>query len=365
MLEFLSDLFNSYLPLIPFLIGFAYPTALSRTKDWGTEIMTDSDLEGVFDAIITWVNAASHATTGHKHDATTSEAPKILATNLDRTGGSAFQGVRVNSGETAFEFKALPSDAILSGFELTTFAVDATAIVVKQGVLLHGVTVIKKTAPTTLTFATAGNWWDGAADSYAGGQGWCYVGVDIDGNIKLLGANPPDKSSYASDGVEGDASGTKYYWWDGATHWRVIGAVRVDTDNKTAWGQLQSGNMVMLDIPQNMSTARSYTWTAAGSKAAGDCATLIPALSDMGVFGLYVNHSGTQTRAGIWIRPNGTTWEGITHYANGLWIGAGNGIGGQRRCMLEAGTQKINYIVDTGDDAIIEIDVEGYVMNIR
>lgn len=66
----------------------AYPTALARTKNWGTEILTDTDLEGQLDLIITFINAALNSSTGHKHDATTSEGPKILTANIDDSAGT-------------------------------------------------------------------------------------------------------------------------------------------------------------------------------------------------------------------------------------------------------------------------------------
>lgn len=65
----------------------AWPALLSRTKDWGTEILTDSDLEGQFDVIVNYVNDMMDASTGHKHDATTSEGPKILVSDLSLTSG--------------------------------------------------------------------------------------------------------------------------------------------------------------------------------------------------------------------------------------------------------------------------------------
>lgn len=55
----------------------AYPSDLVRTKNWGTEILTDSDLEGQFDLIINWVMAALNSTTGHAHDGTSNQGPKL------------------------------------------------------------------------------------------------------------------------------------------------------------------------------------------------------------------------------------------------------------------------------------------------
>lgn len=66
----------------------AYPSALARTKDWGTETLTDADLEGQLDLIITYINAMMNSTSGHKHDATTSEGPKILTANINDAAGA-------------------------------------------------------------------------------------------------------------------------------------------------------------------------------------------------------------------------------------------------------------------------------------
>ena len=58
----------------------AYPSSLVRTKDWGTEILTDADLEGQLDLIINWVMAALNATTGHDHSGSSNKAPNIALT---------------------------------------------------------------------------------------------------------------------------------------------------------------------------------------------------------------------------------------------------------------------------------------------
>lgn len=74
----------------------AWPSSLARTKNWGTEVLTDSDLEGQFDLIINYINDMMNATTGHKHDATTSEGPKINTSGLDL--GSLDQDVNEAKG---------------------------------------------------------------------------------------------------------------------------------------------------------------------------------------------------------------------------------------------------------------------------
>lgn len=55
----------------------AYSSDLTRTKDWGTEILTDSDLEGQFDLIINWVMASMNSSTGHDHSGTSNKGPKV------------------------------------------------------------------------------------------------------------------------------------------------------------------------------------------------------------------------------------------------------------------------------------------------
>ena len=101
----------------------AYPTDLSRTKDWGTEVLTDADLEGQLDLIINWIDAFADETSGHKHDATTNEGPKILVSNLNLASaaagdilfhdgtnlvrlakGTAAQTLKMNAGATAPEW---------------------------------------------------------------------------------------------------------------------------------------------------------------------------------------------------------------------------------------------------------------------
>lgn len=60
----------------------AYDSDLVRTKNWGTEILTDADLEGQFDLIINWIMAAMNSTTGHNHDGSSNHGPKLTPANL-------------------------------------------------------------------------------------------------------------------------------------------------------------------------------------------------------------------------------------------------------------------------------------------
>lgn len=78
----------------------AYPSNLVRTKDWGTEILTDSDLEGQLDIIINWVDAFADETTGHKHDGTSNEGPKlVIADSTDtKLNGGAVSELTIATG---------------------------------------------------------------------------------------------------------------------------------------------------------------------------------------------------------------------------------------------------------------------------
>lgn len=58
----------------------AWPTAAARTKNWGTEILTDGDLEGQFDLLCSYFNDSLNGSSGHGHTGGTSDGPKISLT---------------------------------------------------------------------------------------------------------------------------------------------------------------------------------------------------------------------------------------------------------------------------------------------
>ncbi len=51
----------------------AWPSDSIRTKNWGSEILTDSDLEAQIDLLHTYLNDSLDETAGHKHDGTANE----------------------------------------------------------------------------------------------------------------------------------------------------------------------------------------------------------------------------------------------------------------------------------------------------
>lgn len=110
----------------------AFPSDLVRTKNWGTEVLTDSDLEGQFDLIINWVMAALNATTGHAHDGTSNQGPKLSSSGVTTTFGNGFTTVT----GTSSDYLLIASDvsdsnstkkALASDFTFTPSASNALA----------------------------------------------------------------------------------------------------------------------------------------------------------------------------------------------------------------------------------------------
>lgn len=60
----------------------SYPSDLVRTKNWGTEVLTDADLESQFDLIINWVMASLNDITGHGHTGAGNDGPNIDGASL-------------------------------------------------------------------------------------------------------------------------------------------------------------------------------------------------------------------------------------------------------------------------------------------
>jgi len=199
----------------------------------------------------------------------------------------------------------IPNDAITRGFELVYN--NTTSVKVNPGTLFHGTTKINKTSIATLTLATAGDWWDGATDDYSGGAGWCYIGVNSSGDIKFLGANPPDKAD-----TSGNTDGTKLYWYDSSAYWRVIGAIRVNTSNQVDYKFYQEGDKIFYTVRQialNNGTALTYTDV--------DLSSYIPDITQL----VYLTVDGNSTAH--YLRVNGETTDWIYPTSNqdyACWI---------------------------------------------
>ena len=58
-----------------------FPADSVRTKNWGTEILTDTDLEGQLDLLHNYIKASLDASSGHDHTATGNQSKKIDLTS--------------------------------------------------------------------------------------------------------------------------------------------------------------------------------------------------------------------------------------------------------------------------------------------
>ena len=77
----------------------AWPSDLVRTKNWGSEVLTDSDLEGQFDLIINWLMAAFNSSTGHTHSGSGNNGPLLSSSAVTTTFGNGFTTVTGASGD--------------------------------------------------------------------------------------------------------------------------------------------------------------------------------------------------------------------------------------------------------------------------
>ena len=221
-----------------------------------------------------------------------------------------------------------------------------------SGIVRHGSTLLGKSAFTNLTVATATDWHDGVVDT--GSAVFYYIGINPSGDIKFLGNNPPNIHD-----TDENTDGILYYWDDGTTHWRVLGQIKVDASNNTLV-HFQQGNKVRWDVPVSIASGGGSLSDNAWSSATS-CSSAIPTTSELGVFGLAAVDAGSSP-AGVWIRPNNTTWS--TNTQNGVYSNATDaGPTGQRDCMTD-GSQQIQYFNNTGDSDFA-IDVESYIVNLR
>lgn len=174
----------------------AWPTDLVRTKNWGTEVLTDSDLEGQFDLIIDWLMAFANETTGHSHDATENEGPKIdIATSLKVT--SQAQGDVIYASSATAWARLAPGT---SGQFLKTQGAAANPIwaTVTEGAAFSGwFKKLKVTRPSATTVTVT-------ADE-----------IIISGNLKSSLSVTPDITASGANGLDtgAEANSTWYYIW--------------------------------------------------------------------------------------------------------------------------------------------------------
>jgi len=228
-----------------------FPSDSIRTKNWGTEILTDADLEAQFDLLHAYLQACLNATTGHVHDGSANQGPKLTPANLViasqaqgdvlyassasawarlgagtdgqflQTKGAAANPVWANAG-------TLPHDRVgMYVMQASTI----TITVAPGSVEINGAT-ISKTTNTTLTLTTAGDWAGGVSQQAV--STLAYVIIDASGNIKMTTTAP----THADYGVSiTAANNTKRYATVSAVVYRYIGWFYM---NATGSGQLDT-----------------------------------------------------------------------------------------------------------------------------
>ena len=190
---------------------------------------------------------------------------------------------------------------------------------------------------------------------------WIYVYLynNNDEIAYILADKAPDKADY-----QGNTNGIKKYYIAGDIAYRCIGAVR--TNDGTKNGNLliffQQGNLIMWDIPINITTSPSVGWRWS---SATPCSAAIPSISMQGIFGMMAK--GNQTNVFCAVKPNGSNWScnlsnAISVYAS--FSGASNpsqGVSGQQISLTDS-KQRVQYVLYATS---VALDVEGYAMNIR
>ena len=257
----------------------AFPSDSARTKNWNTEILTDADLEGQLDILHSYFVASLNSTTGHSHDGTSNQGPKINISNLtvssQATGdiyyassstanarlaiGTAGKFLQVNSGATAPEWDTLVVADMPAGSVVQVVTTETSAVVtcattgttwddsipaITDGVQILSRTITPTHASNLLYFFVSGH---GACDSGAnttvhlhkdGAAAVAAIALNIgnySGNFKLEHSEAAGSTSSqtwtvrlnpSSGGntvyVNGDTSGTRLFGGVGSTKITIV-----------------------------------------------------------------------------------------------------------------------------------------------
>lgn len=106
-----------------------FPSDSVRTKNWGTEILTDADLEGQLDVIHDYIKAQLDGSTGHNHDGTSNQSKKLTSAAIGATFISGLTTVTGVSTDYIMIADAsdsnAPKKALASDFTYTPTAANA------------------------------------------------------------------------------------------------------------------------------------------------------------------------------------------------------------------------------------------------
>lgn len=98
----------------------AWPSASARTKNWGTEILTDADQETQLDILHSYFNDSLNASTGHGHTGSTSDGPKINLTTGVQNVLPLANGGTGQSSLTAFLNLIYPVGSVYANMTVST-----------------------------------------------------------------------------------------------------------------------------------------------------------------------------------------------------------------------------------------------------
>lgn len=131
-----------------------FPSDSVRTKNWGTEILTDADLEGQLDLIHDYIKAALNSSTGHVHDGTSNQSQKLDKASLVDDFVNDYTTVTGVSGDYLLLADVSDSNktkkALASDFTYTPTAANALAGSVVQ--VVNTQTGAVATGTTTIPF---------------------------------------------------------------------------------------------------------------------------------------------------------------------------------------------------------------------
>lgn len=229
----------------------AWPSVSARTKNWGNEILTDSDLEGQYDIIHTYINSMMNASTGHGHTGSTSDGPKLNIAAALTIASQAAGDIIYASSSSVWARLAKGTDGqflkLASGIpawsaantplnyrqELNIAQASSTTLTIGLGEVSVNGTLLAKTSVTTLNLTTSGHW---ATTQKQQVSTYSFVGIDSSGNL-MLGATAPTHSDYALSNTNGTK---RYVSWTGGTNagtYRIIGWFYM---NATGSGELNA-----------------------------------------------------------------------------------------------------------------------------
>jgi hypothetical protein len=205
-------------------------------------------------------------------------------------------------------------------------------------------------------------------------DGYYATNADLTINCATTGANGLDTGSLAAD--------TWYYVWaiadttnlvtaglmslsataptlpSGYTKKRLIGYRKTNSGGATLDGAFQFMNNFMHDVP--VRTSASYSKNAWSSAVSCNAATVRGMPPGIRVAILGVSLSGSDdSRVGMWVRPNGSTWTTNTEDGTGHGCSSGGGGDDEQRIVFTDASQQIqhyDYTVSASGTAYISVE---------